>query len=99
MKFVFCTEPIYQYYRNNLYDNTQDMLDRKSIIEGGYDDIKDQLSKLDENIYSVHLTSADFPRNPWNQIGQLVKKLTLNYLIEDPLFDEAFAEIIFNQSE
>lgn len=99
MKFVFCTEPIYQYYRNNLYDNTQDILDRKSIIEGGYDDIKDQLSKLDENIYSVHLTSADYPRNPWNQIGQLVKKLTLNYLIEDPLFDEAFAEIIFNQSE
>ena len=49
MKFVFCTEPIYQYYRNNLYDNTQDMLDRKSIIDGGYDDIKDQLSKLDEN--------------------------------------------------
>ena len=48
MKFVFCTEPIYQYYRNNLYDNTQDMLDRKSIIEGGYDDIKDHLPDLIE---------------------------------------------------
>lgn len=103
MKFVFCTEPIYQYYRAHLYDADKDKLDKQLLVEyGDYKDIwdlKQQQDALPENIFVAELTSRDYPRNPWNYVSQLINKLTYQYLIDSPEFENIFSEILFNQSE
>ena len=103
MKFVFCTEPIYQYYRSYLYADDKDKLDKQLMIEyGDYKDIwdlKQQQDALPENIFVAELTSRDYPRNPWNYVSQLISKLTYQYLIDSPDFETIFSEVLFNQSE
>lgn len=103
MKFVFCTEPIYQYYRSYLYADDKDKLDKQLMVEyGDYKDIwdlKQQQDALPENIFVAELTARDYPRNPWNYVSQLISKLTYQYLIDSPDFETIFSEILFNQSE
>lgn len=103
MKFVFCTEPIYQYYRSYLYADDKDKLDKQLMIEyGDYKDIwdlKQQQDALPENIFVAELTSRDYPRNLWNYVSQLINKLTYQYLIDSPEFETIFSEVLFNQSE
>ena len=103
MKFVFCTEPIYQYYRSYLYADDKDKLDKQLMIEyGDYKDIwdlKQQQDALPENIFVAELTARDYPRNPWNYVSQLISKLTYQYLIDSPDFETIFNEVLFNQSE
>lgn len=103
MKFVFCTEPIYQYYRSYLYADDKDKLDKQLMIEyGDYKDIwdlKQQQDALPENIFVAELTARDYPRNPWNYVSQLISKLTYQYLIDSPDFETIFSEVLFNQSE
>lgn len=103
MKFVFCTEPIYQYYRSYLYADDKDKLDKQLMVEyGDYKDIwdlKQQQDALPENIFVAELTARDYPRNPWNYVSQLISKLTYQYLIDSPDFETIFSEVLFNQSE
>lgn len=103
MKFVFCTEPIYQYYRSYLYADDKDKLDKQLMVEyGDYKDIwdlKQQQDALPENIFVAELTARDYPRNPWNYVSQLINKLTYQYLIDSPDFETIFSEVLFNQSE
>lgn len=103
MKFVFTTEPIYQYYRAYLYPSDKDKLDKDLMVEYGdykdYWDLKNQQDALPENIFVAELTSRDYPRNPWNYVSQLISKLTYSYLIDNPEFENIFSEILFNQSE
>lgn len=103
MKFVFCTEPIYQYYRSYLYADDKDKLDKQLMVEyGDYKDIwdlKQQQDALPENIFVAELTARDYPRNPWNYVSQLISKLTYQYLIDSQDFETIFSEVLFNQSE
>ena len=103
MKFVFCTEPIYQYYRSYLYADDKDKLDKQLMVEyGDYKDmwdLKQQQDALPENIFVAELTSRDYPRNTWNYVSQLISKLTYQYLIDSPDFETIFSEVLFNQSE
>lgn len=103
MKFIFCTEPIYQYYRSYLYADDKDKLDKQLMVEyGDYKDIwdlKQQQDALPENIFVAELTARDYPRNPWNYVSQLISKLTYQYLIDTPDFETIFSEVLFNQSE
>ena len=103
MKFVFCTEPIYQYYRSYLYADDKDKLDKQLMIEYGdykdFWDLKQQQDALPENIFVAELTARDYPRNPWNYVSQLINKLTYQYLIDSPEFETIFSEVLFNQSE
>lgn len=103
MKFVFCTEPIYQYYRSYLYADDKDKLDKQLMVEyGDYKDmwdLKQQQDALPENIFVAELTARDYPRNPWNYVSQLITKLTYQYLIDSPDFETIFSEVLFNQSE
>ena len=97
MKFVFCTESVYLYYRSNVYIDKQSSIDRQILIQSGEDNA--QYIPLDDNIVKAELTNRHYPRNPWNQVSQLISKLTYSYLIESPMFEEAFKEVLFNQSE
>lgn len=103
MKFVFCTEPVYQYYRANIYDNDKDELDKQLLIQyGDYRDKYDlmqQQSEISSNIFKAELTSIDYPRNQWNYVGQLINKLTYSYLIDNIEFENIFSDILFNHSE
>lgn len=97
MKFVFCTEPVYEFYRANVYIDKQTPIDRQILSESGEDN--PYSIPLDDNIIRAELTNMNYPRNLWNNLSQLISKLTYKYLIESPIFEEVFTEVLFNQSE
>lgn len=97
MKFVFCTEPVYEFYRANVYIDKQTPIDRQILSESGEDN--PYSIPMDDNIIRAELTNMNYPRNLWNNLSQFISKLTYKYLIESPIFEEVFTEVLFNQSE